>query len=132
MQLVRAAIFHTPDNSLRLAIGDRRALVCHEDGGLLVDNGRIAACGDYTGIRDANPRALRTLVPLHPPPDPPVQRHTDHEHQRAAQGGAAEAAQCPASSRRVGGPRRGPAKEGDPGHHLQPIVQGDSGTPPQL
>lgn len=57
MQLFRAAIFHTPDNPLRLAIGDRRALVCHEDGGLLVDNGRIAACGVYAGVRDANPRA---------------------------------------------------------------------------
>jgi guanine deaminase len=57
MQLFRAAIFHTPGNPLRLAIGDRRALVCHQDGGLLVDNGRIAACGDYTGIRGANPGA---------------------------------------------------------------------------
>ncbi len=57
MQLFRAAIFHTPGNPLRLAIGDRRALVCHQDGGLLVGNGRIAACGDYTGIRGANPGA---------------------------------------------------------------------------
>ena len=54
MQLFRAAIFHTPENPLRLDIGDRRALVCHQDGGLLVDKGRIVACGDYTGIHDAN------------------------------------------------------------------------------
>ena len=57
MQLFRAAIFHTPENPFHLDIGDRRALVCHQDGGLLVDKGRVAACGDYAGIRDANPGA---------------------------------------------------------------------------
>jgi guanine deaminase len=54
MPLFRAAIFHTPRNPLRLDIGDRRGLVCHQDGGLLVDKGRVVACGDYAGIRDAN------------------------------------------------------------------------------
>ncbi len=54
MPLFRAAIFHTPQNPLRLDISDRRALVCHQDGGLLVDKGRVVACGDYAGIRDAN------------------------------------------------------------------------------
>ncbi len=57
MQLFRAAIFHTPDNPLHLDIGDPRALVCHQDGGLLVDKGRVAVCGDYSGVRDANPGA---------------------------------------------------------------------------
>jgi guanine deaminase len=57
MQLFRATIFHTPENPLRLDIGDRQALVCHEDGGLLVHKGRVVACGDYAGIRDANPGA---------------------------------------------------------------------------
>jgi guanine deaminase len=57
MQLFRATIFHTPDNPMRLDIGDRKALVCHEDGGLLVSNGRIVGCGDHAGIRDANPGA---------------------------------------------------------------------------
>jgi guanine deaminase len=54
MQLFRATIFHTPDNPLRLDISDRHALVCHEDGGLLVHKGRVVACGDYARIRDAN------------------------------------------------------------------------------
>jgi guanine deaminase len=55
MQLFRATIFHTPENPLHLDISDRRALICHEDGGLLIHEGRVAACGEYTGIRDANP-----------------------------------------------------------------------------
>src|SRR5688572_31304099 len=57
MQLFRATIFHTPENPLRLDISDRQALVGHEDGGLLVHKGRVVACGDYAGIRDANPGA---------------------------------------------------------------------------
>ncbi len=57
MQLFRAGIFHTPENPLHLDIGDRRALICHEDGGLLVHEGRVVACGEYAGIRDANPHA---------------------------------------------------------------------------
>ena len=31
--------------------------MCHEDGGLLVHEGRVAACGEYAAIRDANPGA---------------------------------------------------------------------------
>ena len=57
MQLFRAAIFHTPENPLHLDIGDGRRLVSHEDGGLLIDAGRIVACGEYVAIRDANPGA---------------------------------------------------------------------------
>lgn len=55
MQLFRATIFHTPENPLHLDISDRRALICHEDGGLLIHEGRVVACGEYTGIRDAHP-----------------------------------------------------------------------------
>ena len=57
MQLFRASIFHTPQNPLHLDIGDRRALISHEDGGLLIHDGRVVACGEYIGIRDANPGA---------------------------------------------------------------------------
>ena len=57
MQLFRAGIFHTPENPLHLDISDRRALTCHQDGGLLIHEGRVAACGDYTMIRDAHPGA---------------------------------------------------------------------------
>jgi guanine deaminase len=55
MQLFRATIFHTPENPLNLDISDRRAIVFHEDGGLLIHEGRVVACGEYTGIRNANP-----------------------------------------------------------------------------
>jgi guanine deaminase len=57
MQLFRATILHTPENPLHLDVGDRRALSCHEDGGLLIHEGRVVACGEYAGIRDANPGA---------------------------------------------------------------------------
>ena len=57
MELFRAAVFHTPDNPFHFALGDRRELICHEDGGLLVRNGRVVACGSYADIRDANPGA---------------------------------------------------------------------------
>ena len=55
MQLFRAAIFHTPANPFLVDMGARLALVCHQDGGLLVDRGRVAACGEYAEIRDAHP-----------------------------------------------------------------------------
>ena len=55
MQLFRAAVFHTPTNPFLVDIGARLALVCHEDGGLLVHHGRVAACGDYGEILEANP-----------------------------------------------------------------------------
>jgi guanine deaminase len=51
----RAAVFHTPDNPFSFNLGDPRALVCHADGALLIRDGRIAGCGDYQTIRDANP-----------------------------------------------------------------------------
>jgi guanine deaminase len=60
MQLFRATIFHTPENPFLLDISDPRSLVCHQDGGLLIGQGRIVACGEYAAIRDANPGAVTT------------------------------------------------------------------------
>src|SRR5215203_2904113 len=57
MQLFRGLIIHTPENPLAFDIGDPRGLMCHEDGGLLVAQGRVLACGDFGAIRDANPGA---------------------------------------------------------------------------
>ena len=55
MQLFRATIFHTPENPFPLDISDPSALTCFEDGGLLVDKGRVISCGQYAAIRDAHP-----------------------------------------------------------------------------
>ena len=59
-ELLRGTIFHTPASPFDLDISDPRALVCHEDGGLLVRDGRIAACGDYETVRAADPGAGTT------------------------------------------------------------------------
>jgi guanine deaminase len=56
--IFRATVFHTPENPFLVEIGDSRALVCHEDGGLFVREGRISACGDYPALRDAHPGAV--------------------------------------------------------------------------
>ena len=53
VELLRAPLFHTPANPFR----DERALVCHEDGGLLIRDGRIAASGDYDAVRASWPDA---------------------------------------------------------------------------
>jgi guanine deaminase len=50
-ELLRAPLFHTPRNPFR----DDDALESYPDGGLLVHEGRVAGCGDYRGLRDANP-----------------------------------------------------------------------------
>ncbi len=55
MNLFRATIFHTPANPFLLDMGDRRSLVCHEDGGLLVGDGRVVACGEYAAVRELSP-----------------------------------------------------------------------------
>ena len=52
-ELLRAPIFHTPRNPFV----DRDALVAHSDGGLLIREGRIAACGDFETVRAAHPNA---------------------------------------------------------------------------
>ena len=56
MELLRAPFFHTPAN----AFHDERALVCHEDGGLLIQDGRIAASGDFSTVRAAHSDAKVT------------------------------------------------------------------------
>ena len=50
-ELLRAPLFHTPRNPFR----DDSALEFWPDGGLLVRDGRIAGCGGYAALRDANP-----------------------------------------------------------------------------
>jgi guanine deaminase len=50
-ELLRAPFFHTPANPFH----DARALVCHEDGGLLLRDGLIAASGDFATLRAAHP-----------------------------------------------------------------------------
>jgi guanine deaminase len=54
-ELLRATIFHTPHNPFQLDINDPHGLVCHQDGGLLIRDGRIASCGDFETLRAANP-----------------------------------------------------------------------------
>jgi guanine deaminase len=52
-ELLRAGIFHTPRNPFR----EYNALESFEDGGLLVRDGRIAACGQYADLHASNPLA---------------------------------------------------------------------------
>jgi len=53
-ELLRAPLFHTPRNPFR----DSNTLECFADGGLLIRDGRIAGCGDYAVLREANPDAV--------------------------------------------------------------------------
>jgi guanine deaminase len=50
-ELLRAAIFHTPRNAFHHA----GALEAYADGGLLIRDGRVAACADFAQIRAAYP-----------------------------------------------------------------------------
>ena len=52
-QLFRASIFHTTANPFH----DTGALHTHPDGGLLVRDGRIAACGSFDDVRSADAEA---------------------------------------------------------------------------
>jgi guanine deaminase len=49
--ILRAPIFHTPRNPFR----DDDALEAFPDGALLVENGRVAACGEYLEVRAQYP-----------------------------------------------------------------------------
>src|ERR1700722_3339381 len=49
--ILRAPIFHTPRNPFR----DDNALEALPDGALLVENGRVSACGDYLEVRAQYP-----------------------------------------------------------------------------
>jgi guanine deaminase len=51
-EILRAAIFHTPGNAFQ-----RDTLRSFADGGLLVREGAIAACGGFAEVRAANPDA---------------------------------------------------------------------------
>lgn len=51
--ILRATIFHVPKNPFR----ESGALEAYADGGLLVDDGLIVACGDYAAVRAAHPQA---------------------------------------------------------------------------
>jgi guanine deaminase len=55
--ILRAAVFHVPRNPFR----EEHALEAFADGALVVnqgvDQGRIAACGDYSAVRAAHPQA---------------------------------------------------------------------------
>jgi guanine deaminase len=51
--LLRVAIFHTPRNPFV----EQQALDVYMDGGLLVADGRVRACGDYAEVRAAHPQA---------------------------------------------------------------------------
>ena len=59
-ELLRATIFHTPQNPFQLDINDPHGLDCHQDGGLLIRDGRVEACGDFEALRAANPGAAIT------------------------------------------------------------------------
>lgn len=54
IELLRATILHSRANPFRA----EGSLGYHEDGGLLIRDGRIAACGDFAAIRQAHPEAL--------------------------------------------------------------------------
>ncbi|HEY3824849.1 MAG TPA: guanine deaminase [Bryobacteraceae bacterium] len=53
MNIVRAAVFHTPRNPFHEA----NALVAYPDGALAVENGGIVDCGDYASVVKAHPDA---------------------------------------------------------------------------
>jgi guanine deaminase len=55
-ELLRAPLFHTPRNPFV----NVRSLQHHSDGGLLIRDGRIAACGDYETLRAAHRDARTT------------------------------------------------------------------------
>jgi guanine deaminase len=52
-EILRATLFHAPRNPFRTP----GSLVFHEDGALLLSDGRIAACDDYAAVRQAHPQA---------------------------------------------------------------------------
>jgi guanine deaminase len=51
--ILRATIFHVPQDPFR----ESRALDAYADGALVVDQGRVVACGDYGAVRAAHPQA---------------------------------------------------------------------------
>ena len=54
VEILRAAVFHTPKN----AFDHAEALVALADGAIAIKSGRIAACGDYIAVRAQYPDAV--------------------------------------------------------------------------
>ncbi len=55
-ELLRASLFHTPRNPFR----DDNGLESYADGGLLLRDGRVGACGEYGAIHAAHPDVVTT------------------------------------------------------------------------
>jgi guanine deaminase len=53
VEIVRGAVFHTPENAFHYST----ALRAFEDGALAIEDGRILACGDYSEVRPRFPEA---------------------------------------------------------------------------
>jgi guanine deaminase len=53
VNILRATVFHTPRNAFHFA----NALAAYPDGGLAIENGKVADCGDYSTVREAHPDA---------------------------------------------------------------------------
>ena len=53
-ELLRSSILYTRGDAFR----DADALVFHEDGGLLIEDGRVAACGEFSAVRAGRPDAV--------------------------------------------------------------------------
>ena len=54
VEILRAAVFHTPKNPFAYA----DALAAFTDGAVAISAGRIAACGDYIAVRAQYPDAI--------------------------------------------------------------------------
>ncbi len=54
MELLRSTIFHTPNNPFR----SPDTFVALEDGGLLITEGRVTGCADYSTLRTTHPDAV--------------------------------------------------------------------------
>jgi guanine deaminase len=54
VNILRAAIFHTPRNPFL----DANSLVAHVDGALAIENGKVTACGDYSAVANAHPDTM--------------------------------------------------------------------------
>lgn len=52
-EILRAPLFHTPRNPFL----ETAALEAYGDGALLISDGKIAACGDYSAVRNDHPEA---------------------------------------------------------------------------
>jgi guanine deaminase len=56
-EILRAAVFHTPGNPFREPFREQGALEVFPDGGLVLEDGRIRALGEYSKVLQAHPGA---------------------------------------------------------------------------